>query len=86
MTHIYPPLHCYTGARHMRPAVDTESNRRHYQSLVRFGMVEFSGDYATHVEVDGPIDAPDFLPSGGLRAVGPGSEVLLIVGSVRRDA
>jgi hypothetical protein len=82
---VYSPIACHTASRAEGPAVDSADARHHSRSLVRFGRWEFTPDYTCAVEIGGPLDAPDFLPCGGVRglSLADGSGVLLCAHTYR---
>lgn len=56
---VFWPLSCRTGALHQQPSTE---------SLEVLACSTFTPDYDVHFDLRSAIDAPDMIPSGGVRA------------------
>lgn len=56
---VFWPIPCVTGALHLQPSL---------QRLNLLACGEFTADFKVFFDLRGAMDAPDVLPSGGVRA------------------
>ena len=67
MTHS--PIPCRTGAVHEQPT--------HVEARIEC-LCAFSADYNTYVDLRGALDAPHWIPRGGVRALDIRGDCLLV--------